>query len=340
VRPRLTAALALLGACLAAPAAQADPVADFYRGRTVQLVIGYSTGGGYDTYARALARYLGKHIPGNPTIVPQNMPGAGSLKAMNFLYAVAPKDGSTFGTIGRGIPLEPLLGGEGARFDPNKMNWIGSITNEVSICMSWHTSPIRSFDDLMTRELVVGSTGSGSDTEILPTAARAILGAKFKIVAGYPGGADVLLAIERGEVAGRCGWSWSSVAATRPSWIKEDKMHILFQVGLERHHDLPDVPLILELAKTDQQRAALKLIFSQQLLARPFVAPPGVPAERVAALRQAFDETMTDPDFAAEARRIELEVNPIGGAPLQALLAEVYASPPDVVALATHAVKH
>jgi tripartite-type tricarboxylate transporter receptor subunit TctC len=339
MRHRLAAALALLGAGLV-PAAQADPVADFYRGRSVQLLIGYSTGGGYDTYARALARYMGKHIPGNPTVVPQNMPGAGSLRLMNFLYAVAPKDGTNFGTVGRGIPLEPLLGGAGAQFDPNKMNWIGSITNEVSICMSWYTSPIRSFDDLMTQELVVGSTGAGSDTEVLPTAARNILGAKFKIVDGYPGGADVLLAIERGEVAGRCGWSWSSVAATRPSWIKENKMHLLFQVALEKHPDLPNVPLILDLAKTDQQRAALKLIFSQQQLARPYVAPPGVPAERVAALRQAFDETMTDADFVAEAGRIELEINPIGGARLQALLAEVYASPPEVVALATRALKH
>jgi len=339
MRHALTAALALLGVGIVAPTAMADPVADFYHGRTVQLLIGYSTGGGYDTYARALARYLGKHIPGNPTIVPQNMPGAGSLKLMNFLYAVAPKDGGTFGTIGRGIPLEPLLGGEGASFDPNKMSWIGSITNEVSICMSWHTSPIRSFDDLMTQELVVGSTGSGSDTEILPTVARSILGAKFKIVAGYPGGADVLLAIERGEVAGRCGWSWSSVNATRPSWITENKMNLLFQVGLEKHPDLPNVPLILDLAKTEQQRAALKLIFSQQLLARPYVAPPGVPAERITALRQAFDATMTDPDFVAEAGRIELELNPIGGARLQQLLAEVYAAPSDVVALATRAVK-
>src|SRR5258708_3406216 len=283
---------------------------------------------------------MGKFIPGKPTIVPQNMPGAGSLKLMNFLYSVAPKDGTAFGTIGRAMALEPLLGGEGTRFDPNKMSWIGSVTDEVSICVSWQTSPIKTFADVMTTELLVGGTGTGSDTEMFPIVLRNLLGAKLKLVAGYPGGTDVLLAMERGEVAGRCGWSWSSVQATRPSWVKEGKINLLLQIALKKHPDLPEVPLVMDLAKTDTQRAALRLIFAQQVMARPFVAPPGLPPERIEALRAAFDKTMRDPEFLAESGKAELEVNPITGAEIQDLLKDIYASPKDVIQLAADAIKH
>lgn len=340
MRLRFTTLLASLAATvLTVGVANADAVADFYKGKSIQLLVGYSTGGGYDTYARALARYMGKYIPGNPTLVPQNMPGAGSLKLMNYLYAVAPKDGTVFGTIGRGIALEPLLAGEGVRFDPNQMNWIGSITNEVSICVSWYTSPIKTFADVLQNELIVGGTGPGADTDMFPKVLNHLLGTKFKLITGYPGGSDALLAMERGEVAGRCGWSYSSLQATRPTWVKEGKIHILAQIAMQKHPDLPDVPLVMDYAKSDQQRAALKLILAQQLMARPFVLPPGVPPERVEALRTAFDQAVKDPDFLAEAKQSELEVNPSTGAEVQALLKEIYASPEEIVQLAVAATK-
>jgi tripartite-type tricarboxylate transporter receptor subunit TctC len=340
-RRRLRTTLAALASILLlAPAAPAaNPVEDFYKGKTIQLLIGYSTGGGYDTYARALARHMGKYIPGNPTIVPQNMPGAGSLKLMNWLYSVAPKDGTAFGTIGRAVALEPLLGGEGTRFDANKMYWIGSVTNEVSICVAWQTSPIKTFDDVLKNELIVGGTGPGADTDMFPIMLKNLLGAKFKLVTGYPGGSDVLLAMERGEVAGRCGWSYSSLTATRPTWLKEGKINILVQVALQKHPEMPEVPLIMDYTKSEQQKEALKLVLVQQLMARPFVLPPDVPKDRVAALRDAFDAVMKDPDFLAEAQKTELEVNPTSGLEIQKLLKNVYASPKDVVALAAAATK-
>ncbi|SRR5258708_353465 len=338
-RLRVLSLAVVLGGALWAGSASADPIADFYRGKTVEILIGYSPGGGYDTYARVLARNIGRHIPGNPTVVPKNLPGAGSLKAMNYIYALAPKDGTSFGTVGRGIALEPLLHGEGTRFDALKMSWIGSVTNEVSVCVSWKTSPVKTWADLQSKELIVGGTGSGSDTDTFPKVLKNVLGAKLKLITGYPGGSDVLLAMERGEVGGRCGWSWSSVTATRPNWLKDGSINILMQIALAKHPDLPNVPIVMDLATQETQRAALKLIFSQQAMARPFVAPPDLPADRLQALRSAFDETMRDPEFLAEAEKAQLEVIPISGEAIHDLLVEVYKSPKDAIDLAITAMK-
>jgi tripartite-type tricarboxylate transporter receptor subunit TctC len=331
--------LAGLFGCVAAAPVAAQSVEEFYEGRSVDVLIGYTAGGGYDSYARVLARYMGKYIPGNPTLVPKNMPGAGSLKLANFLANVAPKDGSVFGIIGRGIPMEPLLGGEGTEFDPLTMTWIGSVTNEVSICASWKTSEVKTWPDLLQKELIVGGTGSGADTDTFPLVLRNVLGAKLKLISGYPGGTDVLLAMERGEVGGRCGWSWSSVKSIHPEWVKDGTINILAQLSLNKHPDLPDMPLIMDLTQNDEQKQILRLIFSRQVMGRPFVAPPGLPADRATALQTAFMETMKDPEFLAEAQKQDLEVNPVSGAEIQALLVDLYETPKEIADKAAAAIK-
>jgi len=320
----VAAALAVL--CATAPVSAQTP-ADFYRGKTIELDIGLSVGGAYDAYARMLARTMGKYIPGNPIIVPRNMEGAGSMRLANFLYNAAPRDGTTFGTINRGTPFEPLLGNTGAQFDASKYNWIGSTNNEVSVCVAWATSGVATFEDARSHSLVVGATGPSADTYQFPKTLNAVLGTQFKIVTGYPGGNDVDLAMERGEVQGRCGWSWTSVKGLHQAWLDQHKINILFQMGLSKHRDLPNVPLVVDLAKTEDDKAILRLLFARQVMAWPFAAPPGVPADRVEALRQAFMDTMRDTDFLAEAEKANLEITPVGGADIQKLVAEVYATP-------------
>ena len=267
---------------------------------------------------------------GNPQIVAKNTPGAGSLRAANWLYAAAPKDGTALATVARGAAFDPLLGVTAAQYDGNKFNWIGSANDEVSVCVSWKDSGITSMQDLMTKELVVGGTGPTADTDQFPKVMNAILGTKMKLIPGYPGGNDVSMAMERGEVKGRCAWSWSSLVATRMSWYKDKTIHVLIQLALQKHPDLPDVPLIMDLAKNDQERAMMTLVFARQTMGRPFMAPPGVPADRVAALRKAFMETMKDTDFLAEAQKGQLEITPVSGEELQALVAKGYAVDPTI----------
>jgi tripartite-type tricarboxylate transporter receptor subunit TctC len=336
-----TALLALSSiAASAVTAAQAQTPAEFYKGKSVDLLIGYSVGGGYDVYARLIARHMGKHIPGNPTVVPKNMEGAGSLRLANWLYNVAPKDGLAFGTIGRGTGFDPLLGHKQAQFDGNKFNWIGSANNEVSVCVSWNKpGAITQFDQLYTKQLTVGGTGAAADTDQFPRILNNVLGTKMKIVTGYPGGNDVNLALERGEVDGRCGWSWSSVESTRGSWVKDKKINILVQLALQKHDDLPNVPLVTDLAKTEKQKQILTLIFARQALGRPYLAPPGIPQDRVDALRQGFMDTMKDKEFLAEAEKAQLEITPIDGVALQKLVAEVYKTPPEIAKEAADALK-
>jgi tripartite-type tricarboxylate transporter receptor subunit TctC len=324
---------------LATVAARADSVADFYRGKTVEVYVGYSTGGGYDIYARTLARHMGRFIPGNPTLVPKNMEGAGSLRLANWLANAAPRDGSAFGTIGRGTAFDPVLGQPGAQFTAGDFSWLGSMNNEVSICAAWATSGVAKFDDLLGRELLVGAVSNNDDTGQFAKVMNTVLGTKLKIVAGYPGGNDVVLAMERGEVQGRCGWSWSSVLAAHMSWWKEKKINILVQLALTKHPDLPDVPLITDLAKNDSQRQMLRMIFARQVMGRPFVAPPGVPPERVAALRKAFMDTMADKDFLADCAKAKLEIAPVSGDKVEALVKEVYATPAEVARQAAAALK-
>jgi tripartite-type tricarboxylate transporter receptor subunit TctC len=329
-----------LGMALAIAPASAQ-VERFYKGRSVDMIIGYSVGGGYDTYARVIARHMGKHIPGNPTIVPKNMPGAGSLKAANFIYNAAPKDGGVIGTFARGLPMEPLLGGEGTQFEADKFTWIGSANNEISVCASWHTSPIKTWNDLLKQELIVGGTGSGADTDTFPIVLKNVLDAKIKLITGYPGGNDVALAMERGEVNGRCGWSWSSLSSRHGHWFRENKIHVFVQLALQKHPEIPaTVPLVMDLATTEEQRQILQLIFARQVMGRPYAAPPGIPRDRALALRVAFDATMKDPDFLAEATKADLEITPVTGQDIEKLLHDIYRTPKDVVAKAAKAIVH
>ena len=334
------AGIAVVAAIAAIPA-HAATAADFYRGRTIQVLVGFGPGGGYDLYARTLARFMGKHIPGNPTMLPQNMPGAGSLKAMNYIYNVAPKDGTVIGTFARGLVIEPLLGhAQGTRFQATKFSWVGSVSNEVSVCAFWSTTGIKSWADMQKKPYKIGGSAAGADSEIFPTVLKNIFHLPMQVVTGYSGGgADINLGMQRGEVDGRCGWSWSSLVSESRPLLDGKKIDITLQLALEKHEDLPNVPLVMDLAKTPQDKAALKLIVSRQSIARPFAAPPGVPADRLAVLRAAFDATMKDPDFLAEAKKLQLEVRPVSGAAVQKLISDIYASPPDVIKLAAEAEK-
>jgi len=322
----------LLAAFLFASAAHAQSVESFYRGRTVTIVVGYSVGGGYDAHARVLARHLGKHIPGNPSVVVQNMPGAGSLRAANYLYNAAPKDGTMLGVFARGMAMEPLIGASSTNFDSRKFTWIGSGTNEVSVCATWHAAKVKTWSEGLAIPFTVAGEGSGSDPDIFAIMLRNVFGSKMRLVSGYPGGADMTLAIERGEVDGRCGWTWSSVKLQRPDWITDHKLNVLIQLALQPSPELPGVPFIMDLATTERQRQIVSLVLSRQAMGRPLVAPPGTPDDRKEALRRAFDATMADPDFVAEATARSLEVNPVTGAELDKLLVELYATPPAIVA--------
>jgi tripartite-type tricarboxylate transporter receptor subunit TctC len=336
------AIVAGLGLQAAAPGAAraGDAVADFYTGKSVQLVIGYAPGGGYDVYARALARYMGRHIPGNPSIVVQNMPGAGSIKAANYLYNIAPKDGTTFGGFSRGAFLDPLLGrAEGVQYVAAKYGWLGSISNEVGVCAFRADSGIATWQDMQTKPYVIGSTGAGADSDVFPTVLRKMFHLPMKVVTGYHSAADTVLAITRKEVDGRCGWSWSSLMSWNKDMYQSKAINVALQLASQKLPELGDVPTILDVARDENQQSALKLIVSRQTIARPYVAPPGIPPERLRALRAAFDATMRDPDFLADAQRQDLEIRPVTGPEADALIAEIYASPPEVVKLAIDVMK-
>jgi tripartite-type tricarboxylate transporter receptor subunit TctC len=338
VRAVWLAAAAILAAAL--PARAADPVADFYAGKTLRILVGFGPGGGYDLYARTLARHLGRHIAGEPTVLVQNMPGAGSLKAVNWLYNAAPRDGTALATFARGIVFEPLLGhAEGTQFDAARFNWIGSISNEVSVCALMRASGIASFADMRSKPFRIGASGAGADSDIFPVVLKNLFGLPMRLVAGYQGGADMVLAMQRREIDGRCGWSWTSLLARDKAMLDAHEIAVTLQIALAKHEDLPDVPLVMDEVHDPQQLAALKLIVSRQNIARPFAAPPDVPAERVAALRAAFDATMRDQDFLAEAKQLALEVRPVSGTDVQALFAEISAAPPAVLARAGALIK-
>ena len=253
---RLVAAALLSAAASLAPLpAQAQSVEEFYRKTPVQLLIGFPVANAYDTYGRAVARHLGKHIPGNPTVIPVNRPGAGSLTAANFLYNAAPKDGATIAHFNRSIPLEPLMGNTAAKFDGRKFTWLGSVGNEVSVCVGWHTAAVKTWSDLLTKEFVAGAAGLGADTGVFPTVLKNLFGAKIKIITGYPGGGEMSIAMERREIDGRCGWSWSGVKSSKPEWLSGKQINVLVQLGLQKTAELPDVPLIIDQATNDEQRA-------------------------------------------------------------------------------------
>ena len=321
--------LGLLCGLLVARPSNAQTVADFYAGRTINVYIGFSPGGAYDIYARELARFMGRHLPGHPTLVAQSMAGAGGLRAANFLYSVAPRDGTAIGMFSRGLVTAPLL--TGAPYDSRKFFWLGSVAPETVLCAVWSTSPIVTWDDMLHKNFVMGGTAPGADSDDYSSVLKNMFGAKLKLVSGYPGGIELNIAMERGEIDGRCGWSWSAIKATSLSWISEKKIRLLVQMGLSKEPELPDVPWIMDRATNDRDRQMLDLLLARQVAAWPFMAPPGLPEDRKAALRQAFDDTMRDPEFLAETRRSGLIVNPVDGAKLDALIAEVYRIPQDVV---------
>jgi tripartite-type tricarboxylate transporter receptor subunit TctC len=330
---KLAASSAALGAlvlaCLApAPArAQAGPS---LAGKNVQMLIGFGAGGGYDLWGRVVARHIGQHLPGSPTVVPQNMPGAGSFVAANNIYNLAPKDGSVMGIIARDAALGPITGAVGARFDPTKITWLGTPTTETNVCIANSTSKVKTLKDLYDKELIVGDTGVGTGTHSYPKALNALLGMKFKIIAGFPASSDVFLAMERGEVDGICE-SLDSVSGKRPDWIRSRKVTILFQGGATPNPELKDVPFVADLARNPDDRLAIEFLYAGQGIGRPFVAPPDMPADRLKMVRDAFSATMKDPEFLEDAKRNMLDVEPEDGEHLAALIKKIYATPKPIV---------
>lgn len=331
---RVVPGLALLMRLAVGPA-EAQGVEEFYRGKTVNVIVGFSVGGGYDIYARVLARHIGRYLPGNPNFVVQNMPGAGSSKSVEYLLSVAPKDGLAIGTFGRALMLAPLL--EGARVDTTKLQWIGSMTSDTTTCIVWHASPIKTWADLRAKQFTAGGLGKGSDPELFATIVKNLFAPGLKLVSGYPGTNDITLAMERGEVDGICGYSWSTLKTSRPQWLAENKVAVLVQGALVKNPELPNVPMMLDDAANETQRQVLTLLLTTLPMARPFGMPPGTPAERVAAMRTAFDATMKDAEFLKEARTGGLDIDPMQGTQMAGHLQRAYAMPPEIVAQAAKA---
>jgi tripartite-type tricarboxylate transporter receptor subunit TctC len=327
---RLAAIGALTTVCFLPPAA-AQTSEDFYRGKQITIVIGLGAGETYDIYARLLARHLSKHIPGEPLIIPSNKPGAGSLNAVNSLYNTAPKDGTVIGTGHRFVPLMPLLNLPGTQFDALKFNYIGSMARETGVCIARKDSGFRSMEDTKTRELMVGTTGAGSELTTFNATMSKMLDAKLKVVRGYLTSTEIDLAIERGELQGRCGVSFGSLRVNKPEWLANNYVTVLIQLGLVKHPELPDVPLLGDLVSNEDDRAALELMLAPANMARPFFAPPGVPAERIALLRKAFDAALKDPALIEDAAKQRLELMPMTGAEMEAVFARLHALPQPVL---------
>lgn len=320
---RISSVSLCLGALVASASGARSDEADFFAGKNVTVLIGYAAGGTYDATARLLSRHMGRHIPGNPNFLPQNLPGSGGIKAILNLYSVSPRDGSTLGMLARSYAIEPAFNPQMAKYDPARFNPIGSTSREVSVGVVWHTRGVTSLRDLQTREITAGATGVIDDTGRFPTLIRNLTGAKIKVVTGYPGGNDVTMAMERGEVDARIGWSWGSLKSRSKAWLDEKKINVLIQMALHKAPDLPNVPLIMDFAKTDIDRKALELLFSPQISAWPLIAPPDVPKERVSTLRRAFDATMKDPAFLADAEKIQIEVDPVSGETMQEVVTRI-----------------
>jgi len=306
---------------------RADPVADFYRGKTINVLIGVGAGGEYDTIARLVARHIGRHIPGHPALVPQNLVGASGLKLMNYLATLAAHDGTNIGMISEGLPSLQAVGMEGVQFDAAKFNWLGAIAPIVETIAVWHSVGVNTVEDARHREIVLGATARGSITYTFPALMNELFGTRFKFVTGYTGGTQINLAMERGEVEARDN-TWSSWKVTRPDWVREHKISIIVQ-SQPRAADL-DAPVVDDLTKDPEERALIDLVLSGCLLGRPLTITPGVPAERVAALRSAFDETMKDPEFLAEAKSLNFEVDPIRGVDMQKTIERILGVSPDV----------
>jgi tripartite-type tricarboxylate transporter receptor subunit TctC len=326
-------AIAVLAALAARPAV-ADPVADFYRGKTITCYIGYGVGGGYDLFARIISRHMSRHIPGNPSIIPVNMPGASSMILANFLARRAPADGTAFGAVNSALVYEPLFDGAAskAQFNGPDLTMIGNAVSSASILFAWHTTGIKTIDDLRRKELIIGAPSKSGDTYLQPLAIKNVLGLdKLKIITGYPGTREIALAIEQGELSGRV-WDMEGMKAARPNWLKDHLINILAQLAPKKMPEVPpDVPLVKDFVSNDDDKKALDVIFMSTILARPYIAPPGMPAERVQALRTAFMETMRDPEFLAETNRMDLTIAPTSGEEMDQIVRENYGMPENII---------
>jgi tripartite-type tricarboxylate transporter receptor subunit TctC len=316
---------------LSLPAAAQDAVADFYRGKQVTIMVGFTPGGSSSLYAQGVARHMGRFLPGNPSFIVQHVPGASGLVLANNLYNTVPRDGTAFGITGRTAPIEPLLGQANAKFDGRRFSWIGTANVEYTTCIAWHTAPVKTLADAMTTELIVGGSGADATEVIFPKAANKLTGTKFKVVLGYPGSTELLIAMERGETQGFCGIGWTFVKLRKGDWLRDKKINILFQMALNKHPEIPQVPAIIDHARTADDRKVFEFLFAPQEMGRPFFAPPDVPADRLAALRRAFELTLKDPQFLADAEKMGVEVQHVGGAAIQALLEKIYASPKEII---------
>jgi len=337
-RVKIFAGAAIAGAFAAAPA----PAADYYAGRTIEFIVGGDSGGGYDVYARAVARHLAQHIPGKPTIVVKNMPGAGSTRAGIYISTVAPKDGSSLGALMPGAIIGPLLEDKPrTQFDPTKVVYIGTADSGTRICATFHTSKIKSFTDAQKNKAVAGATAAGGATRDYAYLHNHTAGTKFEVVAGYKGTVDIALAMERGEVDGLCGWDWSSVKSQKPDWVTGKKLNILVQAGLHPQQELTemDVPQIWTFIKNDNDRKVAELVISQQVFQRSYIVPPGTPDEQIKILRTAFDATMQDPEFQADARKMQISITPLSGLQVQELVTKLYSTPRELVERARAVIK-
>ena len=321
--------------------ARADAIEDFYRGKTLNLMIGSGAGGGVDQVSRAVARHLGKHVPGNPTVVPRNMGGAGGLQVLNHVQSVAPKDGSTIGIVLPSLVFDPLFTGKSEGYDPLRLRWLGGPARYASVAIAWNAAtPVRKAQDLLTQELVVGAASVASNSASDAYVMRHILGYKYRVVSGYTSGADIDLAMQRGETQGRANIAWYGIKTRNAEWLRDGKISLLYQMGLKRHPDIPvDVPLSLDLTRTPLERQMLELKFSAYDVGYAFMAPPETPPERVAALRAAMTAAVNDPAFRADAMREKIEVDPVAGAEVETIIRNSYAAPPDVLTRLNEAIK-
>ncbi len=310
--------------------AQSDDVTQFYTGRQISLIVGANAGGGYDAQGRLMARHLGRFLPGSPVSIVQNMPGAGSLQAANHLYNVAPKDGSVIALLQRGVLSSRFTNPGGARFDLAKFNWLGNLSSEAGVVLAWHASPFHSIQDVMKQEMVVGGTGATIDTETTPRILNALIGTKFKVITGYRGTPDTTLAMERGELQGMGDWSWSNVKTRRPDYLRDNKVRVLLQVGVDRIPDLPNVPMASDLVRNEDDRKVMDLFLAQKAAARPVAAPPDIPADRVKALRDAFARMIVDDAFNKDAASQKLDIEPTTASEIDKVI-QLFATTPDSV---------
>lgn len=336
VRGAVLAIWAMAGLAAFVTPTAAQLAADHFKGKSIDLYVGYETGGGYDVYARALARHFGRHLPGGPNVIVRNMPGAQTRVAANHLYSVAPKDGTAIGAVARGLPTDELLGAPGVRFESRKFAWLGSMNNEVSVGVAWEGSPVKTIAEARQKEMIVGGI---ADSVVFAEVMNQVLGTKFKIITGYKSGTDVSLALERGEVYGRMGWSWSSIATGQMDLVRSKKITLMVQFSTSKHADLPTVPLITDLAENPDDKKILELVFSRQVIGRPFLAPPGLAPDVKAALLKAFDETMKDKAFVDDMNKQKLELNPVSGAEVEKLIADLFNTTPAVLARAKEIIK-